>query len=352
MRRGSTASSTPSLDPAVIDRRLAELLRPEPLDNPGLRSRLERLRSRHLTYCRSVSPIWAPGAIITTEMRIQAEAHLPLREFTSLLHSALRLLCRFSPAQLPVASPAPLSWPDLMSRLPFHLQVADPSLLCCILMAEPADRLPLIFALFIPRHHGGGFGRYPSQMAFLDHWLKEFRKSRQGIRCLDAACGSGEGTWELALALERAEFSPSEVTLHGSSLDRVELFAAIHLFFPNAPHRQHEVRQRLTPLLDAGFADAMEFFPDDLLHPAAVNAPYDLILCNGAVGGPFIHDPDLLKRALSGLVQRLAPNGLLLLQNKFHGGWKKAVGNELLTSILAGMGVEAEILGEGLLARR
>jgi chemotaxis methyl-accepting protein methylase len=218
------------------------------------------------------------------------------------------------------------------------------------LLAEPEHRPALIFALFIPRHHGGGFDRYPGQMAFLTPWLQQLRSRQARIRCLDAACGSGEGTWELALALMAAGFALDDVLIHGTSLDTLELFAAGHGFFPHNLLHQEAVRQRISPALAAGLGNAIRFFPEDLLQPGPVDALYDLILCNGAIGGPFIHEPAQMETALKGLAGRLAPGGVLMMANRFHGGWGKTVTKGDIAHLARRVGLEARWGDEGVVA--
>jgi SAM-dependent methyltransferase len=347
---GRPKHHTPLLEQTAIDRHLGELLNLDPLPDPCLGRRIDKLSERHRTYCRTVAPIWTPGVVITPEMRNHAENHLPVAEVLSLLPALLRRLCRFSPTPIPLTLPPPLSWPDLLARLPFHLQVADPCRLLSLLLSEPDARIPLLFALFIPRRFGGGLGRYPHQMAVVRQWLAKEAGSGRHLRCLDAACGTGEGTWELALSARAADIPRERLTIHGSSLGELELMAARHLFFPHDQQRQERMRQAAAPLVAAGYSHVMSFFRDDLLKPSPAETTYDLILCNGTMGGPFLHEPQQLETALAGLADRLRAGGLLCMADHFHGGWEKKSPRRRSAAVLAEMGLSIQCGNEGLVA--
>lgn len=329
---------------------MRELLDLDALPDPSLLRRVGRLADRYGSYARSVTPIWTPEVVITTEMRQQAEAWLPVEELESLLLSILRRLCRFETEPLPLISPPPLSWPDLLARLPFHLQHSDPTRFLNHLLAGTEQRLPLLFAHFIPPRFGGGLGRYPGQMVIVRRWLADRKETGRPLRLLDAACGSGEGTWELALAARVAGIPPDNLTIQGSSLGHLEIMAASHLFFPHDPPHQERMRQTLSPLFADGYTRQISFVRDDLLHPAPVDIPYDLILCNGTVGGPFIHRPQQIETALDGLTSRLKPGGVLCLADRFHGGWEKKTPREHIAAVLRERGLYARVDEGGIVA--
>jgi hypothetical protein len=340
----------PNCEPAAIDRRLRELLNLDTPPDPALLRRTQRLAGDYRNYARFVTPVWAPGAAITAEMRIQAEAWLPVAELASLLRAILRQRCRFAPEPVPLLAPLPLSWPDLLARLPFHLQQPDPTRLLVRLLASTESSLPLLFALFIPPRFGGGMGRYPGQLATVRGWLAAAAPSGRRLRLLDAACGSGEGTWELALTARSTGISPARLTIHGSSLGTMEIAAASHLFYPHDLRHLERMRLVMAPLFSEGYAERLRFFRDDLLHLAPVNLPYDLILCNGTIGGPFLHQPQQVTAALDGLTARLAPEGILCIADRFHGGWTKLVNRDSLAGSLRKRGLTVRCGEEGVVA--
>ena len=216
-------------------------------------------------------------------------------------------------------------------------------------MSDGSLRRTWLFALFLPRAHGGGFDRYPAQAEYLGEWLARRRtRSGEGISCLDAACGTGEGTWELAEHLSNSGFRPGGVTIRGSSLEPLELFAAAHAAFPHDPGREREYRLRIRPLVTAGFTERMHFVREDLALPCGSAARYDLILCNGLLGGPLLHEPATMAQVVAGLVRRLKPGGVLLAADRFHEGWRKLVPKGKSEALLAGCGMRILEIGEGI----
>ena len=82
----------PTLDPDEIRERLGRLLVPGPLDDRDLESRIYRLAERFRVYAaRSPHGLWAPGLALTQEMRVTAEAYLPLAEIQRTFRRLLAL---------------------------------------------------------------------------------------------------------------------------------------------------------------------------------------------------------------------------------------------------------------------
>ena len=53
--------------------------------------------------------------------------------------------------------------------------------------------------------------------------------------------------------------------------------------------------------------------------------PFDLIVCNGLVGGRFFHRPEQYAGFLASCRKCLAPGGRLFLANRFHEGARRDV---------------------------
>jgi chemotaxis methyl-accepting protein methylase len=339
-------SYRPTLDPELISEQLDRLLVPGPLADADLERRIDRLAERFRVYGLTVPHgLWRPGLILTDEMRRWAESYLPLSETGRAFRRLLALSLRSGQAELPPHFLAAPSWPDLLQALEPEVTTADPALLLRRLGDDGALRCRFLFALFLPRHHGGGFTRYPVQAAFLRERLTGTGGT---VRCLDAACGSGEGTWELARLYAETGRSPETLTIHGSTAEPLELFAAAHGFFPHDPARQETYRQRIAPRFADGTAQRITFFREDLTGDGPWGGDgYRVILCNGLLGGPLLRDPALLEKVLGRLCARLGPGGMLLAADRFHEGWKKAVPGAHLQEMLAGHGLKLLDVGEG-----
>ena len=191
--------------------------------------------------------------------------------------------------------------------------------------------------------------RHPGQQLFLRSWLARRRSESDALlSCLDAACGSGEGSWDLATLCSECGYLPHQVTIHGSSLDPLELFAAAHAFFPHDSQREEEYRKRIAPVIKGGFGERLRFILEDLADSRSQPERYDLILCNGLLGGPMLHDPLRLSAVVRGLVRRLKAGGLFLAADRFHEGWQKRIPQQEREALLEQCGVKIVPVGEGI----
>ncbi len=340
---------SPSLDAVRAEERLSTLLIPGEISAPLLFRRGERLqRLFHSSLKNSPAPPWAPGLRITREWRIITESFLPWAEIEPPLQRLISLGLSYPPPFDPLTIFP--SWPDFLERFPVVDGVtADPGILLHRLLADADLRRRWLFTLFLPKEHGGGFGRYPVQQRYLREWMtRRLQRGEREISCLDAACGSGEGSWELLQLCRECGFSRKEVTIRGSSLDPLELFAAAHACFPHDQEREREYRRRIHPLMTAGFADRLSFVREDLALPSESHEQYDLILCNGLLGGPLLHDPEVMERVVAGLVRRLRPGALLLAADRFHDGWLKQSPKGVREALLRKWGMRILETGEGI----
>jgi hypothetical protein len=143
------------------------------------------------------------------------------------------------------------------------------------------------------------------------------------------------------------------VQIHGVSIDPFELFAAAHGYFPHDPTRERKYRGVTEPLFTAGATAGIIFSLGDITCPAAAaEEPYDIILCNGILGGPFIHGEREITAAVSALVEQLAPGGVVLLSDRFHGGWKRMVPQSLLGDMLKRRGLVLLPITDGIAAEK
>ena len=334
----------PSLDADRTAAGLERLLVSGIISDPHLERRAARLERHFRSYLLACpAPLWAPGLRIDREWRTVTETFLPWSDLAPAFRCLMTRSLRYPPRSDPLATP--LSWPDFLDRLPPGIASANPATLFRSLMADDTTRRRWLFSLFLPKEHGNGFDRYPVQREFLAGWLHQ----RRGLplSCLDSACGSGEGTWELAELFRKNGYLPSEVSIHGSSLDHLELFAAAHAFFPHDRDREARYRSRIFPLLAGGFADRITFEQEDLADSCGAEERYDLIICNGLLGGPLLHGRAELEEVVAGLVRRLRPEGLFLASDRFHEGWHKLIPVRAVEEILAGAGLKVLDVDEG-----
>lgn len=334
-------------DPSDLDR----LLTGGVLRDDDLERRIQRLAARFRAFVENCpAPEWAPGLIVTEEMRRVTDQYLCIdeikRAFERLFYLAFRVPPFFAASTV---HRAPF-WLDALDALQSQTRTSDPSAILKGLMSDETRRCRFIFANFLPPRHGEAFGRYPKQLFFLREWLARRRcRPQSPLRLLDSACGTGEGTWELPLLLRESGYRPDEASVTGATIEPVELFAAAHVFFPHDAGRQGDYRQKIAPLLETGWMERVEFRLDDIRRNTD-DGEYDVILCNGILGGPLLHDEEELAAAVSSLAGRLRPGGILLAANRFHGGWKKLVQQSLLEKLFARHGLSPLTIGEGIAA--
>lgn len=329
----------PTLAPQTIAERLSRLLPPGPINGSGLERQVSRLEQGFYRYAATYPHgLWAPDLAITNEMRGLTECRLPMSEIQRVFNRFFSTALTFTPfLGASIIHTAPC-WLDALQRLQSLVKQANPARLLRGLMADEEERCRFLFFNFLPRQYGGGFDRYPAQTAFLRNWLRENRERfGKGVNCLDAACGCGEGTYELARLLLECDYRVESFEVHGSTLEPLELFAAAHGYFPHEPLRQVSHRHKIQPLFQCGAADRIFFHQEDIAGTPAAER-YDVVLCNGILGGPFIHDRSGLEAAFASLAGRVKPGGILLAADRFHDGWKKTAPAALLEEIFVRSG--------------
>ena len=340
---------TPEFDPAAVRRELSRLLVPGVLADADLEGRLVRLDDRFRVYAAS-SPhgLWAPGLVVTDEMRRLADLYLPQGEVRQAFRRLSAIALTFSPCLEASLLHIANCWLDVLTELHPHVQRANPAHLLWRLMADEGDRCRFLFACFLPRRYGGAFGRYPAQAAFLSRWLGANRlRLAHGVRCLDAACGCGEGTYELARLVLECGYPADAMTVTGTTLEPFELFAAAHGFFPHDPGRQAGFLRAVEPLRCGRETARLRFMLEDLRSSARVGAGYDVILCNGVLGGPFFSREEDVAPVIERLAGRLAPGGVLLAADRFHAGWKRTMTPDAIAALLRRNGLRPVLIEEG-----
>lgn len=340
----------PVTDPDQTRRELRRLLVPDTIDDHDLERRIARLDGRFRAYAATVPfGLWGEGLVITAEMRARTDLLLPLSE----VRRAFRRLLRLSLSTASSLDGTPFrtaaSWPDCLAQLDPLFRERNPARLLARLADDGELRARFLFSLFVPRRHGASPDRYPAQGNVLRQWLQtEGRRRGKPLRCLDAACGAGEGTYGLARLVLDAGFARDAFSIVGASRDPLEIFAAIHGFFPHDPVRQEAFRLLREELRAAGALGCLRFITEELEEQSSSPETFDVILCNGILGGPFMHGRQELERAVAELAGRLAAGGIILAADRFHGGWKRTAPSGMLGQILAGQGLSVTVAGEGI----
>jgi chemotaxis methyl-accepting protein methylase len=350
----------PNLDADAASTNLAELLNAG-IDEKLFRSAICRLHKSFDIYSSTCpAPLIAPGLIVTPEIRRQSELYLPISKITRTFNR----LYRHAFTRQPVLSSTPfhraLSWADLFVSLPPRLQFSlNPARLLEALLSDQELLTEFLFASFLPRRFYGGFGRYPLQVNFIREWLGTTRRSctENGLQCLDAACGTGEDSFGLAKLLMELGFAPGEIRIEGWTLEPLEVWSAAHCRFPYDQLREAAFRMETSRLFERGYQNSIRFRCADLteiqlnrtLPEEEVNnvGQFDLILCNGLLGGPIISEKEPLERIVSNLAGFLAPGGILLAADSFHGGWKSKFRNSELEDLFTQIGLKSLDVREG-----
>lgn len=308
---------------------------------------IDMLQRRFNVYASSSpEPFIAQGVLVTPEMRIQSELYLPIAEITS----AFNLLYRSSLSYHPILSSThfnkALSWADAFVNLPPSFQISvNPSLLLKRLLANRDLLIKFLFISFLPDRFYSGFCRYPKQQMFIRKWL-DLRQNKP-LHFLDAACGTGEEVYGLAILLKDRGFKAREMQLSGWTIEPLEVWAAAHCRFPHDQRREIRFREEVSKLFLRGDCSHIRFCCVDVRREAPAER-FELILCNGLLGGPIIHRSEDVVRIVANLASLLEPGGVLLAADNFHGGWKQHCPQSELQAVFDGLGLEPVDAGEGI----
>lgn len=300
-------------------------------------------------------PLPAPGLIVTPEIRNQCQCYLPVSEVAAAFYSLYRSALTYPPVLSSTPFHKALSWADVFFTLPPNIQIsANPARLLEVLLADRTLLTEFLFASFLPSRFYKGFGRYPGQRECIGKWLTE--RNRSTVYCLDTACGTGEGAYDLAILLSELGFSPEKIHIDGWTLEPLEVWAAATRRIPHDRQREMELRKATSSFLEKGYIRHILFSCRDILRPASPSTitedgetrRYDIILCNGLLGGPILHEREQLELATGNLAQLLAPNGILLAADSFHAGWKRKCPQSELRAVFKKNHLKSFEAGEGL----
>jgi chemotaxis methyl-accepting protein methylase len=314
-------------------------------------STIHRLHERFQVYAASCPvPIPSAGLIITPEIRRQCETYLPLAEIVSAFYRLYQAALSYPPLVQSTPFYTALSWADAFAALPLRFQnSANPASLLKGLLADQELLKEFLFASFLPRRFYGGFRRYPRQREFMRAWLNN--RTERGVLCLDAACGTGEDSYGLALLLLENGRQPEEFRIEGWTIEPLEVWSAAHARFPHDQKRQAAYRRETEEIFRRKANDRILFRTIDL-RVSPSGSEFDLILCNGLLGGPILNKPHDVQRVVDRLAWLLAPGGILLAADSFHGGWKQKHPQDWLRVQFESAGLIVGPAGEGICASK
>ena len=344
---------TPTCDALATHSRLYSLLTPGVIRDRCLQRHIERLRHRFRSYTACYPHgLWMPGLVVNDEMRSLTETYLPMEEMGSAFRRLFELALRYRPILPATIAGSAEGWLDFVSQHRSTVSSANPAHLLESLCSNETFRVRFLFEHFLPRRHGGGFNRYPRQLRFLKRHLEtHFPPGRKRIRCLDAACGTGEGVYDLASVLRHSSIPVASREIIGKTIEPLELFAAAHGFFPHDPARESNFRSVMRSHMDDNLLGEVGFKLEDISFPRGKDATaYDVIVCNGLLGGPALHIEDDVMRTVAALAGRLRPGGIFLAADRFHGGWKKIMPPACLMEMVSQCGLRAVNADEGIAA--
>lgn len=315
---------SPDSRPAAFAATLSTLLVPGNIMDSRLAAYCKRLQERFdLFRAKCPAPQWSRGLIITPEIRCQSEIYLPLAEIQSAFRYLLHRSCRYKPFLSAVPLFSASTWIDALEQIDAPGFNFNPARTLARIAADQALRTESLAALFVPKRYGGGFDRYPLQKRFLHNWLSG--KDKAELAVLDAACGSGEGIYELAEIAAKAGFYPAVTAVHGCTVEPLELAAAAHGWFPHDSARGQAVKEMIAGASRQEWSGAIKFFREDICLPLENSGLYDAVICNGLLGGPLLHEVNALEAAVKGLAQRVKKEGILLAADRFHAGWRRKI---------------------------
>lgn len=314
---------------------------------------IQLLDEGFIRYCTtSTTPLPTPGLIMDDEFTYQAELYLPGELLSHIFRRLVHTACpSHTAATILDQTMGWINWCRHLWRHG-HPEALNPADFLQKLLENGALLTSFIFSVTMPYYHNGkGFDRYPEQHGpLLNHLKKRLDEGNQELHLLDMGCGSGEGTWELLSLANEAGWTAQQVQCVGVTAATLEVWAAENRCLPHLQSRTDSYRQRTDILCSHGWQDAICFQQGDVLQEAPLNATFDIILCNGLLGGPALNQKILLDRALQKLGTALRHRGLLCIGDRFHGGWHQTATYRCRQEILRDKGFIVNECGGSLFA--
>jgi len=349
-----TFSLKPDLSTAALEATVSRILASGNIMDRTLERHCCRLQEPFRKYCSTCpAPEWGRGLILTPEIRSQTEIYLPINEIQAAFRYLLCRSTRYKPFLPAFSLFSALSWPDALGRFNDSPDSSNPADFIRELAQDENSRRIFIASSLVPSRYGGEFGRYPLQAGFLKEWLgNRLQHGHAGVKILDAACGSGEQSYELAELLLEAGWEPERCTVSGETVEPLELAAAAHGWFPHDRAREISFRRRAESILAKGGGSMISFVSRDIQSRVETRRRFDVVICNGLIGGPLLNDTRMVRRALRNLAEKVEKGGIFLAADRFHAGWRKSVPVGMIKAELESAGFAIVDACEGVAAVR
>jgi hypothetical protein len=262
---------------------------------------------------RAPFDIEPPDLVLSAEEHQQANAWLPLRPLVEDVGDALLAWFDSALASLGGLDLATTdlggwrSWLDARARLTVVRRFTFPSELLAAL-ADASLAEALLFELAAPPSMGTELGRYPERLGDLVRL-----RPAGDVRAWDVGCATGEGTWELALALAPAE-ERRRVEVVGTTPCPLQRLMAERRARPHDPARG----ARLDAFVRAGPHDRCDvrFARHDVLRDEPPGT-FDVIACHGLLGEAIDDEADIA-HVVTALAAALTSGGLLSVTDRFR----------------------------------
>jgi chemotaxis methyl-accepting protein methylase len=128
----------------------------------------------------------------------------------------------------------------------------------------------------------------------------------------------------------------------------LEVWAAAHGAFPHDPRRQETFVRWTLPVFAGNAEGSLAFQQSDLLDIPSERQRFNLILCNGLLGGPIINKREEMGQVVENLAALLMPGGVVLAADSFHGGWKQKCPHHEVQALFASAELTPFEVGEGI----
>ncbi len=250
-------------------------------------------------------PWWAPGLILTDEIRYNYQNYLPVEEYLSDLKTVF--LKSFSnPILIPrsISNHTYKSIPDFWCTLPNEFKGN--------IIWKSNQLLNLACAIASPAKFGSKPNRYPEQHHYILEWLMQ--TENPFMTGVEYGCSTGYGTYELALLLKQSE---KKGMVLGVTVEPLEIWMALNKYLPYRDHCQNHSY----PSNDL-YDENSTFFVVGDFRNFNLKRKTDFLVINGLVGGPAFNSPKEMTNLWLKLQSELKSKGLLVVGNYFHDGYR------------------------------